>query len=224
MTATAHTAELSARTATRLLAEAGLTGVQVNLPASLFGLKRLVGRTVGGTRAMQINANLTALVEANVQWMRDMGMDVQPLRVPDVMNTAAAAAAVANALGDDKAGPVGSRSRGLVIGAAKVQLDRLICHADSRHGHAAGWASEGFWLLAQHEPARLDKLVQSLRNDRLDDVLEALIEYTAQRKRAAARAALDVPTGGPDLAEATTGGSYTTDGYGSCTDPDCMCD
>lgn len=194
----AHTAELSARTATRLLADAGVAGVQVNLPTNLIGLLRLVNKVQQGTQAMQTTANLTAAVVDNVAWMQDMGMDVQPLRVPDVMNTAGAAAAVANVL---NAGPIGSRQRGLFQGWAKVQLDRLICHADSRHGHAAAWASEGFWLLVQHEGDRTRKMLGSIEAGRLDDVLEALIDYVAARKRAAARKALDVPTGGPDLAE-----------------------
>lgn len=199
MNSTYHAAELPARTATRLLNEAGLTSVTVNLPTNLLALQRLIVRTVNGTDAMRIIANLNAAVEANVKWMDEMGMDVKPLVVPDVMNTAAAAAAAANVL---DAGPVGSRKRGLFQGWAKVQLDALICHADSRHGHAAGWASEGYWLLVQHEGDRVRKLLGSIEAGRLDDVLEALIEYVAQRKRAAARAVLDVPTGGPDLAEA----------------------
>lgn len=108
----------------------------------------------------------------------------------DAMNTAAAATAAANV---QHAGPEGSRKRGLYIGWAKVQLDRLMAHADSRHPQAAGWASEGYWQLVRFEGHRVAKLLSSVEDGRLDDVLEALIEYVALRKRLAAKAVLDAP-------------------------------
>lgn len=190
MNVTVHTFEITARTATRLLEASGMRGVTVNLPTNLLALHRMVARTVGGTDAMMINANLSESVADVMKWQQDMGMDVVALRVPDAMNTAAAATAVANVL---NAGPEGSRKRGLFIGWAKVQLDRLLVHADSRHAHAAGWASEGFWQLVRFEPDRTRKLLGSIEDGRLDDVLEALIEYAAMRKRVAARDVLDAP-------------------------------
>lgn len=190
MNATAHTFEIPALTATRLLNAAGLTGVTVNLPTNLLALQRLVNRTVEGTAAMQITANLNESAADLFEWYRDMGLDIQPLRVPDAMNTAAAATAAANVL---HVAPVGTRKRGQFIGWAKVQLDRLMVHADTRHPAASGWASEGFWQLVRFEPDRTRKLLGSLEAGRLDDVLEALIDYVAARKRAAGRAVLDTP-------------------------------
>jgi hypothetical protein len=192
-TATTHTFEISARAATQLLTSSGLTGVVVNLPTNLLGLLRLVNRVQQGTKAMQTTANLTQGAEDLKQWLTDMGMDVVALRVPDAMNTAAAATAAANAAAtvDGNLGRTGSRARGLYIGRVKVQLDRLLTHADSRHAAAAGWASEGYWQLVRFEPQRVADLVRSLEAGRMDDVLEALIEYVAARKRAAGRAAID---------------------------------
>lgn len=190
MGATVHTFEITALTATRLLNAAGLTGVTVNLPTNLLALQRLVNRVVEGTAAMQITANLNESVADVFEWYRDMGMDIVALRTPDAMNTAAAATAAANV---QHAGPEGSRKRGLYIGWAKVQLDRLMAHADSRHPQAAGWASEGYWQLVRFEGHRVAKLLSSIEDGRLDDVLEALIEYVALRKRLAAKAVLDAP-------------------------------
>jgi ribosomal protein L12E/L44/L45/RPP1/RPP2 len=193
MTVTTHTFEISARAATQLLASSGLSGVTVNLPTNLLALTKLVNRTLEGTRAMQVTANLNEGAADLKQWMTDMGMDVVALRVPDAMNTAAAATAAANAAAtvDGNLGRIGSRARGLYIGRVKTQLDALLVHADARHAAAAGWASEGFWQLVRFEPSRVANLVRSIEAGRLDDVLEALIEYVAARKRAAGRAAID---------------------------------
>lgn len=204
MAATTYTAELSARTANQALAASGVTAITVSLPTNLISLIRMVNKVYEGTQAMQITANLTETVEGIVEWQRENGIEVKALNVPDVMNTAAAAAAAVNVSLDADEFPKGSRARGLAQSRAKIALDAMICRADARGGRSlpwAAWASEGYWQLVRHEPSRVARLIASLEAERHYEVIDALVEYAAKRRGEAARVALDVPTGGPGLAE-----------------------
>jgi len=195
-----HTAELSARTATRLLAEVGADRVgEVLLPTNLIGLVRLVNKVYEGTQAMQLTADLRQAVSLNVEWLREAGVTVETLRRPAVMNTLEAAQ-LAISLGDYDL-PVGSRDRGLAVSRTKIAFDMLICHANGLHPHLAAYVSEGYRLLAEAEPKRVALLMCSLGEGRYGDLCKALVEYAAAAKRATARAELGIETGGPDLAE-----------------------
>ncbi|QBZ73563.1 hypothetical protein SEA_MISCHIEF19_78 [Streptomyces phage Mischief19] len=192
MGVTFHTAELSARTATHALASAGADRVgEVLLPTNLIGLARLVNKVYQGTEAMQITANLTETVKGIVEWQRDMGITVVALRRPDVMNTAAAATAAVNVGGGDEATAIGSRARGLAISRNKIALDKLICHANGLHPHAAAYVSEGYWQLVKAEPHRVGALLFSVEGERFGDVCKALVEYAAAAKRKIARDEFD---------------------------------
>lgn len=79
---------------------------------------------------------------------------------------------------------------------ASYLLVELFCMAQ-RQGKLVQ-VNGAFHKLADAEPYRVHKLLISLKRGRQLDVLDALLTYQAP--------------------------SLTMDGYGSCTDPDCMCD
>ena len=171
--------EISPGTATRLLTAAGVKGLVVNRPTNLLRLTQVARKVLASQPAEgdRVVAKLYDMAADLELWMAANGHRAREFRLPDQMNTAAAATFAASAF---KASQEGTGERGFYVGWAKDLLDKLLAHADATDPfEAASWASESFWQLARYEPQRLGKLFTSIERGRVGDVLDALLDYQA---------------------------------------------